>query len=1024
MVNKYAIGILVLVLLTASIYILIPNNVRSDVGKTYSTFKVWENDSWVLAGQEYSLMFDGTTKMRASSRNVESFVDGNIVTIIRTANFKNNVTVIDTYTFDGNEEDIELFPISHDINVLNGEGYLLVYEVTKLDYSGETIKNILSPQEFGHKMRIEWEDGNYYSRIWGYANRDEGKLTVKYRPDSADFTKQVRLFDPPEKNKERGLGWDRICNNGICNLILYSGIRNIYEDNQWKRIEDARSLKDKGFNIVYLENDEDFILEVIDFNYTELEMIAQFVGDPIDYPEFCVVKTPNVEFKCQFKNTIKWDDEFGVEQTLKYDLKYEMKNEIMIANDSKFSYKGYPFGKKFKFGGNSTELFLQDADTENLDDAHMKSDTPIQNTGAFSYTYVSSAETDYTIDGFSTFIKWNVSTIVDAKVLEAEAGVYRTSDNMEAGECFNVTTWYIFEYPDYDIAGEPWNESSLGYAVRPTSSQYINSTDFMQTHIEECDADSNHYGIWNVTNILDYSVGELRDETTTIMYVAKATNGTPTDSDTITYRTKEGGSPAPYLNITYFIRDSPTITLSAPPDATEIVGLTEQDFSCNVSDNGGIVNVSFMWDMGGSFAIEETNTSGLNDTMYNFTATPTGYGDYTWGCQACDNEGWCTTTDPRNFNVSGKDIIITDPTTELPKAVNSSDNITLTFLFQEDAINITSGVTWESAFIGGSNAPIVSDYGLNGTTDTVEVPTTCSDATYASSIEAYSNWTTTGSGTVKVTELWQWLSTSTSNPMEWKVYLPNGTAIPGATATLSSATRSLGWYSATLATPFDMELGDSIIIGMEITTAQTIRRDTSSNCVDYLPNQGTWYVSPGNSILDASVPFGTQSSYHYGIWGLGFEYYGDVDEFGYVTNVGWQANVTVPVFAEGLKDLFINATYDAETVEETESNAINYGGEPEDTCTCPGAGNNWEVNMSHNCNLTVACTLTTGNLSWIGSSGYFNCSANLNLTNRDAPPSATTFYFSTGCDLIRLIVLILLPATIFKRKRNLKLTWK
>ena len=200
MAKKYIIGVLVLVLLTSSIYILLPDSVRIDVGKTYSTFKVWENDSWILAGQEYTLMFDGTKKMRASSRTVEHFVEGEIIKIVRIANFKNNVTVIDTYTFDGNEKDVKLFPISHQVNVLNGEGYILVYEVTKLDYSGETIKDILSPQEFGHNMRIEWESGNYYSRIWGYANRDEGKLTVKYRPDSINFTKKVRLFDPPGNN--------------------------------------------------------------------------------------------------------------------------------------------------------------------------------------------------------------------------------------------------------------------------------------------------------------------------------------------------------------------------------------------------------------------------------------------------------------------------------------------------------------------------------------------------------------------------------------------------------------------------------------------------------------------------------------------------------------------------------------------------------------------------------------------------------------------------------------------------------
>ncbi len=193
----YILGVLIFVILTSSVYFMLPDSVRIDVGMTYSTFNVWENDKWVLAGQEYTLLFDGTKKMRASSRTVEEFIDGNIATIVRTANFKNNVTAIDTYVFDANEANVEMFPISHDINVLNGEGYILVYEVTKLQYFGETIKGIQSPQSFGHKMKVEWEEGNYYSRIYKYFYRDEGKLTVKYRPDSANFTKKVRLFDPP-----------------------------------------------------------------------------------------------------------------------------------------------------------------------------------------------------------------------------------------------------------------------------------------------------------------------------------------------------------------------------------------------------------------------------------------------------------------------------------------------------------------------------------------------------------------------------------------------------------------------------------------------------------------------------------------------------------------------------------------------------------------------------------------------------------------------------------------------------------
>lgn len=70
-------------------------------------------------------------------------------------------------------------------------------------------------------------------------------------------------------------------------------------------------------------------------------------------------------------------------------------------------------------------------------------------------------------------------------------------------------------------------------------------------------------------------------------------------------------------------------------------------------------------------------------------------------------------------------------------------------------------------------------------------------------------------------------------------------------------------------------------------------------------------------------------------------------------------------------------------------------------CDCPGSGSNWEINMEDECHLTEACNLGVGNLSWIGSSGFFNCSAQLNLTNRNAPPSGTTFYYSGGCEVNR-----------------------
>ena len=197
MVKKYLIGFMILVVLTASVYILIPDKVRIDVENTKTTIKVFENNSWVLAGTERTILYDGTKKMRASSRNVNYSIEDNFTTIQRTSYFKDGIIAIDIYEFDGSTKDVELYPISHQIRILGGQGKIFLYEVNDLYYEGETIKGIESPALFGHNIKIEWDLGNYYSKIFKYSKKDIGKLSVRYRIDSDDFMTYARLFDPP-----------------------------------------------------------------------------------------------------------------------------------------------------------------------------------------------------------------------------------------------------------------------------------------------------------------------------------------------------------------------------------------------------------------------------------------------------------------------------------------------------------------------------------------------------------------------------------------------------------------------------------------------------------------------------------------------------------------------------------------------------------------------------------------------------------------------------------------------------------
>ncbi|GAH57001.1 unnamed protein product, partial [marine sediment metagenome] len=67
-----------------------------------------------------------------------------------------------------------------------------------------------------------------------------------------------------------------------------------------------------------------------------------------------------------------------------------------------------------------------------------------------------------------------------------------------------------------------------------------------------------------------------------------------------------------------------------------------------------------------------------------------------------------------------------------------------------------------------------------------------------------------------------------------------------------------------------------------------------------------------------------------------------------------------------------------------------------DTCACPGAGNDWEIDMSDNCQINDDCDLTTGYLNFTGA-GYANCNATITTTNLGDPGSEGILYIQDSC---------------------------
>ncbi len=184
---------LIFVILASSVYFLMPDNVRIDIENTRTKYSVYENDSWVLAATEYVNIYDGTTKMRAKSRELIYWNDSFNVYTQRKSVWKDNITTIQTYVFNKSAENVEDFPTENKFECFNCEGKIVHYEIRDILYEGET-KVIESPFSFGHNMKIEWGESSYYSKVFQQKSSD--KIIIKYKPNSDYEIYYVRLFDP------------------------------------------------------------------------------------------------------------------------------------------------------------------------------------------------------------------------------------------------------------------------------------------------------------------------------------------------------------------------------------------------------------------------------------------------------------------------------------------------------------------------------------------------------------------------------------------------------------------------------------------------------------------------------------------------------------------------------------------------------------------------------------------------------------------------------------------------------------
>ena len=195
--NKYLLGFLtVIVALTGVVLITLSDDVRIEVDYDVTNYYLNEDGKWVLAGTERVNIFQGSRRLSPVSDNIliehDINEEDNTVTIRRIASYNEGPTVINTYFFDGNVKDRENFPVYHTVEVLNGEGFIVEYELRNIDYVGATMRDLGSVLYFGKSMKLEIDERMYWSTVY------QSKIyKARFRPDSDSVSYNIRLFESP-----------------------------------------------------------------------------------------------------------------------------------------------------------------------------------------------------------------------------------------------------------------------------------------------------------------------------------------------------------------------------------------------------------------------------------------------------------------------------------------------------------------------------------------------------------------------------------------------------------------------------------------------------------------------------------------------------------------------------------------------------------------------------------------------------------------------------------------------------------
>jgi len=263
-----------------------------------------------------------------------------------------------------------------------------------------------------------------------------------------------------------------VCIDGKCKLNIYSGVMFVYEDGIWKIVETAKSLKGKGFDVVYIEKDPTLNLTVLDFNYSYMTLSLK-VDDKL--------KDTDIPLQTYMKNDSKL-----ILLTGDYKKDYVVKSNVTLKfakDEIKTIIIPFKFGSILEFGSNSTTITLNESNGGNLGDINVRANTvnDCYSTDATTQTY------NNTPFAIITYVKWNLSIVAGKTINEVNFSMNQTDGGTPAIAIYN-TSLYL-----NNSSSTQWKEEAtcnIAWMSQPDQ-------DKLQSSVSANGL--NKYTVWNVT---------------------------------------------------------------------------------------------------------------------------------------------------------------------------------------------------------------------------------------------------------------------------------------------------------------------------------------------------------------------------------------------------------------------------------------------------------------------------------------------------------------------------------------------